>query len=177
MANLSTNLSGYGAVTAVSITAEDGTFTDDVTVTDALTAGTVNGQVIASGSVASSNPATTYVRVGTSYFCQGAGAPVSVDVPAGSLYYNSSSATEYYKWGAAAGNWQLLQNAGAAGVFTSLSLTAVLFTSSYVQLVEMADPGGVANRVTLFSQDNGAGKTQLMVRCGNTAAQQLAIEP
>ena len=41
---------------------------------------------------------------------------------------------------------------------------------------EMTAPTGSANQARIFAQDNGAGKTQLMVIFGSGAAQQIAIE-
>ncbi len=41
---------------------------------------------------------------------------------------------------------------------------------------EVTAPAGVADRARIFAQDNGAGKTQLMVIFGTGVAQQLAIE-
>jgi len=46
-----------------------------------------------------------------------------------------------------------------------------------VTLDEMTAPTGVANKAVIFAQDNGSGKTQLMVIFGTGAAQQVAIEP
>lgn len=42
---------------------------------------------------------------------------------------------------------------------------------------EMTAPSGVANKVTLYAEDNGSGKTRLMAIFGSGAAQQIAIEP
>lgn len=47
-----------------------------------------------------------------------------------------------------------------------------------VQFTEMTAPSApAANKVILFAQDNGAGKTQLMALFPSGAAQQVAIEP
>jgi hypothetical protein len=47
-----------------------------------------------------------------------------------------------------------------------------------VQFTEMTAPSApAANKVILFAQDNGAGKTQLMALFASGAAQQVAIEP
>ena len=47
-----------------------------------------------------------------------------------------------------------------------------------VQFTEMTAPAApAANKVILFAQDNGAGKTQLMALFPSGAAQQVAIEP
>lgn len=61
-------------------------------------------------------------------------------------------------------------NIGAA-TGTSATLT------EHVTLAEMTAPAGVSNKARVFAQDNGAGKTQLMVIFGSGAAQQIAIEP
>ena len=52
------------------------------------------------------------------------------------------------------------------------------FFSEYVEMNEMTAPAAAAaNSARLFLQDNGAGKTQLMVIFATGAAQQIAIEP
>ena len=42
---------------------------------------------------------------------------------------------------------------------------------------EQTAPTGTANQAKVYAQDNGGGKTQLMVIFGTGAAQQIAIEP
>jgi hypothetical protein len=65
---------------------------------------------------------------------------------------------------------------GAAGSFAgSLKLTNTQ-NVGYIQADEMTAPAGAANSARLFTQDNGAGKTQLMVIFGSGVAQQIAIE-
>jgi len=46
-----------------------------------------------------------------------------------------------------------------------------------IQLAERTAPAGTANAGRIYAQDNGSGKTQLMVIFGSGAAQQIAIEP
>lgn len=49
--------------------------------------------------------------------------------------------------------------------------------TGYLQLSEQsAGPAGLANAVRIFTEDNGAGKTRLMVQFPTGTAQQLAIE-
>jgi len=49
---------------------------------------------------------------------------------------------------------------------------------SSLQLLEQTAPAaGSATSARIFAQDNGSGKTQLMVQFGSGAAQQIAIEP
>lgn len=53
-----------------------------------------------------------------------------------------------------------------------------LFLQDFARFGEMGSaPSGVANKAILFAEDNGAGKTRLMVQFGTGAAQQVAIEP
>lgn len=50
--------------------------------------------------------------------------------------------------------------------------------NSYHEMAEMSEPAAPsANRARVFVQDNGAGKTQLMVRFPSGVSQQIAIEP
>lgn len=64
-----------------------------------------------------------------------------------------------------------------AGNFTGDTLNITNQVSvGYNSLVEMTAPAGAANNARIFAQDNGAGKTQLMVIFGSGVAQQLAIE-
>lgn len=49
---------------------------------------------------------------------------------------------------------------------------------SYSEYVEIADPAApAANKARLYVKDNGAGKTQLVVRFPTGAVQVLATEP
>ena len=59
----------------------------------------------------------------------------------------------------------------------SLSLTN-LIASGYLQGAEMTAPAAPpANGFRIFAEDNGSGKTRLMVQFATGAAQQIAIEP
>ena len=50
--------------------------------------------------------------------------------------------------------------------------------AEYLQINEMTAPtAGAADTGRIFCQDNGAGKTQLMVIFNTGAAQQIAIQP
>jgi hypothetical protein len=47
-----------------------------------------------------------------------------------------------------------------------------------LELVESSSaPSAVVNSARIYAVDNGSGKTQLMVRFGTGASQQIAIEP
>jgi hypothetical protein len=61
--------------------------------------------------------------------------------------------------------------------FFSFEAGAFNVQTNYISIIEIADPGVAAtNAARLFTKDNGAGKTQLMVRFQSGAAIQLAIE-
>lgn len=186
MANLSTNLSGYGNVTAVSVTAEDGVFTDDVTVgddltvTDALTAATVNGLAVTSGVLSGSNPANVaWVRLGTFNFAIGSTVPTSVDLPVGTYYYTAGASPQFWlKFSTGATNWQSIVVPGTTNLTTNgiVNSTNAVISHAGLELTEQAAPSATTNRAKLFSQDNGGGKTQLMVLFPSGVAQQIAIE-
>lgn len=61
---------------------------------------------------------------------------------------------------------------------STVAVTGALNTTSYYEGAEQTAPAApAANGYRIFAQDNGAGKTQLMVIFASGAAQQLAIEP
>lgn len=53
----------------------------------------------------------------------------------------------------------------------------VEFRTDIVRWTDTSAPTGEANTAKIFAQDNGGGKTQLMVVFGDDTPQQLAIEP
>lgn len=58
------------------------------------------------------------------------------------------------------------------------AFTSGLGIGGYVRLTEMASPGNApADKAYIYLKDNGAGKTQLMIRFQSGAEQQIAIEP
>lgn len=60
----------------------------------------------------------------------------------------------------------------------ALSVTGSISATSYIEGAEQTAPAApAANGYRIFAQDNGAGKTQLMVIFASGAAQQIAIEP
>ena len=68
-------------------------------------------------------------------------------------------------------------NNGTAGTWRDLKLRNLIQTE-YTELTEMTAPAAPAtNGVRIFAQDNGAGKTQLMVQFATGAAQEIKIEP
>jgi len=58
----------------------------------------------------------------------------------------------------------------------ALSVTGDSYSSGHLAMYEMSAPTGVGNQAKIFAQDNGSGKTQLMVIFGTGGAIQLAIE-
>jgi hypothetical protein len=53
----------------------------------------------------------------------------------------------------------------------------ILWLSQHMNFDEMTAPSGVSNVGRVYAEDNGAGKTRLMVIFGSGAAQQIAIQP
>lgn len=65
-----------------------------------------------------------------------------------------------------------------AGLFYDQANTRLLLGGNFVEFAERADPAaGGANTARLYSKDNGAGKTQLVVRFPTGAVQVVATEP
>ena len=62
---------------------------------------------------------------------------------------------------------------------TSINLSADLIAGAYyTELAEMTAPAApAADRVRIYAEDNGSGKTRLMALFATGAAQQIAIEP
>ena len=67
---------------------------------------------------------------------------------------------------------------GTLSATSFLSAGNIVMASGYVEGSEMTAPAAPAtNGFRIFAEDNGAGKTRLMVQFATGAAQQLAIEP
>ena len=63
-------------------------------------------------------------------------------------------------------------------LFTGYTPLIEIDITGYIEGKEQTAPAApAANGYRLFAQDNGAGKTQLMVIFGSGVAQQIAIEP
>lgn len=76
----------------------------------------------------------------------------------------------------ASGNTPSLTIAPPSGGTVSVEANTLIF-DSYLQTSETSAPSApAANGVRLFAQDNGAGKTQLMVLFSSGVAQQLAVQ-
>lgn len=70
--------------------------------------------------------------------------------------------------------WEF-STAGTLGGPGPISLTGANGYAMFKEITIL--PSGVAGRGQVYTKDNGAGKTQLMVQFGSGAAQQIAIEP
>jgi hypothetical protein len=58
------------------------------------------------------------------------------------------------------------------------TLTGAVTTANFIAGVEMTAPAApAANGYRIYAEDNGAGKTRLMVLFASGVAQQIAIEP
>lgn len=72
----------------------------------------------------------------------------------------------------------LTPGAGGTGSTATGAIGKVRVVSSYIELDEITAPAAPAsNKVRLYAQDNGGGKTQLMAIFSSGAAQQVAIQP
>lgn len=62
--------------------------------------------------------------------------------------------------------------------YVSRSAAGILAITDAAELTEMVAPAAPsANKVRIYAEDDGAGKTRLMARFATGAAQQIAIEP
>lgn len=93
--------------------------------------------------------------------------------------FGAGDEIHFYAGGRAAGNREVTINSTGMGInnVTSPS-TALDIGAGAIEGVEMTAPGaGAANTYRLYAEDNGAGKTRLMVIFATGAAQQVAIQP
>jgi hypothetical protein len=97
-----------------------------------------------------------------------------------------SGGTNYFSVGGGVGVWLVntsghlvctadnTRDIGAAGANRPRNI----FQAGYQELSEMTAPAApAANRVRIYAEDDGAGKTRLMALFATGAAQQIAIEP
>jgi len=67
---------------------------------------------------------------------------------------------------------------GTLAVTGATTLTGAVTTANFIAGVEMTAPSApAANGYRIYAEDNGSGKTRLMVRFATGVAQQIAIEP
>jgi len=107
------------------------------------------------------------------------------------IYFEASGGT-YYKAPNGAGHYFVDQTGnlmlnmtlasaafpGTLAVTGAATITGAITTASYIAGAEMAAPAApAANGYRIYAEDNGAGKTRLMVLFASGAAQQIAIEP
>jgi hypothetical protein len=92
---------------------------------------------------------------------------------------NSSRLLAFGSDGTTQGSLSILNiaNDGSPATTHTFSSTGLAVTGVYEGAEQTAPSAPAANRYRIFAQDNGAGKTQLMVIFASGAAQQIAIEP
>lgn len=102
----------------------------------------------------------------------------------GSGYYSFNSSTGFQAHSTGQIQWTsgLVHNTSADTGFARAAAGVVRTTnggsgSGAMQFGEMTAPAALADTARVYAQDNGSGKTQLMVRFGTGAAVQIAIEP
>ena len=89
------------------------------------------------------------------------------------LFYISSSGTHF--WAPSPGGTADVRVARDAA--SVLTLGGSIIGGNAFEMQEMSEPAAPsANQARLFLQDNGAGKTQLMIRFNTGASQQIAIQ-
>jgi hypothetical protein len=105
----------------------------------------------------------------------------------GSIVYNNANNESFGNIISTAAHYQILSY-GATGItlqpfngavtLSPLAASGVRITSSHLELDEVTSPAApAANKARLFIEDNGSGKTRLMVRFPSGATQQISIEP
>lgn len=102
----------------------------------------------------------------------------SATTPGGLRFISSAVICEYSLSFAASigGSTRASFYGGADNILTLSGINGA--TGGAFEMLEMTAPAApAANRVRLYSQDNGSGKTQLMALFPTGAAQQVAIEP
>ncbi len=76
------------------------------------------------------------------------------------------------------GAFEVRRNIGGNTALLQVDENGNMTVTKYIQGAEQTAPSAPpANGYRLYAQDNGAGKTQLMVLFNSGAAQQLAIQP
>lgn len=89
---------------------------------------------------------------------------VTISSLSGSLYFNVPSTDNFFF------------SVNGVNIF-DLDADRLDLNAHFLQMTEMTAPTGSSNIAKIYAQDNGAGKTQLMVIFGTGVAQQIAIEP
>ncbi|KKN57462.1 hypothetical protein LCGC14_0561740 [marine sediment metagenome] len=92
-------------------------------------------------------------------------------------YDHNTDRFEFITNGSAAAK-MTIDSVGRVGLGTVTPPSRLTVGAGAIEGSEMTDPtAGAANTYRIFAEDNGAGKTRLMVRFASGAAQQIAIEP
>jgi hypothetical protein len=144
-----------------------------------------------SGGIARTNNTVKWSRIGSAHYAN-AEEPVALLSVSSNNGYNildfggnsstMNSATYIRFWTAGNGTTVTgaerlrIDHAGWVGIGTDGPGSRLDIGAGALTLAEMSAPSGAVNSARLFVQDNGAGKSQLMVVFGSGAAQQIAIE-
>jgi hypothetical protein len=147
-----------------------------------------NGNLLEIGTEALGTGTARAVRLGV-----GTARKIEIPTIGGWQLYNGTTREGYLNWdafavrsdtfigwasstavGAGQGDTNLIRSAAAVVGVRANNAT----TGGSVEFLEQTAPAaGSATSARIFAQDNGSGKTQLMVQFGSGAAQQIAIEP
>ena len=94
----------------------------------------------------------------------------------GGMYFGEDAGIVFMSGVPASGTLDITINRAASGVIGMTAANGT--TGAVIEMGERTAPSAPgANKGRLYLQDNGAGKTQLMVLFASGAAQQIAIEP
>jgi len=140
-----------------------------------------SSNVLQIGAEAAGTGTVRAIRIGNTGSVGSADASVTID-PAASASGGTQSITLSVKGNTgfvfnSFSNTVVGHGSGATTVNASAS-GGVSVATTFMQLDEMTAPAAPsANRVRIYAEDNGAGKTRLMAKFATGAAVQIAIEP
>lgn len=141
-----------------------------LTINGVLNVRTSIAQTAAGGSISTTGPLTS------------SGANGANTASTTKLSMESATVAQLAAWGSGVGtaaSLNIVLKSSDASIQTTHTLTtAGISVGGYIEGTEQTAPAaGAVNTGRMFFQDNGAGKTQLMVIFNTGAAQQIAIQP
>lgn len=110
------------------------------------------------------------------FFCDTASTMGLYNAAGGSAHFNVGSSAKI-GWSSSAIPSGTLDSAFVRVAAGIVGLTDGSTGGSTLELTEQTAPTGSANKARIYAEDDGGGKTRLMVIFGSGAAQQIAIEP
>jgi len=172
---IATTINAFGAATTLSIGAATGTLTVNNTTLSAKALSVTTGAFSGTVTLTNASSAAEFAAVAST---AATSARFKMTTNGNDAYIGREGTTPAF--GAGSGDL-FLYNGGlglkvANGASPTVTIPNALSVGNNLDLTETSTPAGLSNTARLFSVDNGAGKTQLMVIFGSGAAQQIAIE-